>query len=182
MDDLSLHILDVAENSVAAGATRIAIMIVEDSLRDVLTVEIVDNGRGMDAHELARVADPFYTTRTTRRVGLGLSLLESAARAANGSLQVHSEPGTGTRVVASFQLSHIDRKPLGNMADTITTLVGGSPDTDLSYRHERDGRSVWFTTEEIRPHLDGQPANTPETLKFIRDYVMQEEEGLTTNA
>jgi len=181
MDDLSLHILDIAENSLAAGATRIAIVIVEDSVQDRLTLEIADNGRGMDASELARAADPFYTTRTTRRVGLGLSLLDAAARAAAGSLTVHSTPGVGTKVVATFQLSHIDRKPLGSMAETISTLVAARPEMELTYRHDRDGRSLLFSTEDIRRQLDGQPANSPETLRFIRAYVAQEEGGLITN-
>lgn len=180
MEDLSLHILDVAENSVAAGATRIAIVIIEDSVRDALTIEITDNGRGMDARESARAVDPFYTTRTTRRVGLGLPLLEGAAREANGTLAIQSEPGSGTSIVASFQLSHIDRKPLGRMADTISTLVAGSPEMELSYRHERDGRSITFTTGQLRRHLNGRPANSIEVLRFIREYVAQEEERLST--
>jgi hypothetical protein len=180
MEDLSLHILDVAENSLAAGATRISILIVEDTARDTLSLDITDNGRGMDASVVARVVDPFYTTRTTRRVGLGLSLLDAAAHAANGRMEVHSTPGVGTRVLATFQLSHIDRKPLGSIAETITALVAAGPETEISYRHDRDGRSVLFSTGDIRRQLDGQPANTPETLRFIREYLAQEEGGLIT--
>jgi hypothetical protein len=181
VEDLSLHILDVAENSLAAGATRITIVIREDIARDTLTIEIEDNGKGMNNAEVARITDPFYTTRTTRRVGLGLSLLDEAARAANGGLEVYSAPGSGTRVVAKFQLSHIDRKPLGNLAETITALIAHRPELDLSYRHDRDGQSVLFSTEDLRRHLGGQPANSPATLRFIREYVTQEEGGLITN-
>jgi sensor histidine kinase regulating citrate/malate metabolism len=180
MDDLSLHILDIGENSLSAGATRISIEIVEDTARDRLTLEITDNGRGMDPAMAARVADPFTTTRTTRRVGLGLSLLDAAARAANGTLEIQSTPGVGTNVVATFQLSHIDRKPIGSMAETIMTLIAARPDVELSYRHDRDGRSVHFSTEEVRTNLDEIPANSPETLRFIREYVAQEESSLIT--
>jgi hypothetical protein len=180
MEDLSLHILDIAENSLAAGATRIAIVILEETGEDTLMLEIRDDGRGMSASELTRVLDPFYTTRTTRRVGLGLSLLEAAARAANGRLEVRSAAGEGTVVVATFQLSHIDRKPLGNIAETITALVAAGPETELSYRHDRDGRSFLFSTADIRRQLGGEPINTPETLQFVREYVAQEEGGLIT--
>jgi hypothetical protein len=136
----------------------------------------------MDAVEAARIVDPFYTTRTTRRVGLGLSLLDAAAHAANGRMEIDSKPGVGTKVVAIFQLSHIDRKPVGNIAETITTLIAGRPEMELTYRHERDGRSVLFTTEEIRQHLDGESSTSPETLRFIREYLTQEEDGLITNS
>jgi hypothetical protein len=179
VEDLSLHILDVAENSLASGATRIAIAIVETTATDALTLEIADNGRGMTPAEAARARDPFYTTRTTRRVGLGLPLLEAAARAAGGGLELHSVPGKGTRVVATFQLSHIDRKPLGRMGDTITALIAAGPQVELSYRHERDGRSIRFSTEEVRRQLDGEPVNSPATLRFIREYVTQEEDSIT---
>ncbi len=182
MDDLSLHILDVAENSLAAGATSISIVIVEDSAGDTLTLEIADNGRGMGAQEAGRAVDPFYTTRTTRRVGLGLPLLDAAARAANGRLEVRSAPGEGTVVVATFQLSHIDRKPLGNLAETVAGLIAGRPELDLLYRHDRDGRSVLFTTADFRRRLNGEPINSSGVLRFIRDFVTQEETGLSTNS
>ncbi len=181
MDDLSLHILDVAENSLAAGATRIRIVIVEDSAADLLTVEIADNGRGMSAREVERAVDPFYTTRTTRRVGLGLPLLDAAARAAGGTMEVRSAPGEGTVVLATFQLSHIDRKPLGNMAETIAGVIAAQPWLELTYRHDRDGKSLLFTTEDVRRRLDGEPLNSPDVLRFIHDYVAQEEIGLSIN-
>ncbi len=182
MDDLSLHILDVAENSLAAGATRIDIVIEENSAADLLRVEVADNGRGMSAGEVGRAIDPFYTTRTTRRVGLGLPLLDGAARAAGGMMVVRSAPGEGTVVVATFMLSHIDRKPLGNMGETIAGLIAALPGLELTYRHERDGKLLLFTTEDIRRRLGGEPLNTPDVLQFIRDYVAQEETSLSTNS
>lgn len=182
MDDLSLHILDVAENSLAAGATRIDIVIEENSAADLLRVEVSDNGRGMSAGEVGRAIDPFYTTRTTRRVGLGLPLLDGAARAAGGMMVVRSAPGEGTVVVATFQLSHIDRKPLGNMAETIAGLIAAQPGLELTFRHERDGKTALFATEDIRRRLGGEPLNTHDVLQFIRDYVAQEEASLSTNS
>jgi anti-sigma regulatory factor (Ser/Thr protein kinase) len=179
VEDLSLHILDIAENALAAGATRIAIQIVEETGADRLTLEIADNGRGMNPAEAARARDPFYTTRTTRRVGLGLPLLDAAARAAGGTLELHSRPGEGTRVVATFQLSHVDRKPLGKMGDTIAALIAARPEVDLSYRHVRDGQSIHFDTTDVRRRLGGEPLNAAAILRFIRDYVTQEEESIT---
>src|SRR5512142_3272074 len=120
MEDLSLHILDIAENAINAGATAITIDIEENSAEDTLTIEITDNGCGMDADTLKHALDPFYTTRTTRRVGLGLPMLQEAATAANGFVDLRSVPGFGTAVRATFQSSHIDRKPLGDIAETIT--------------------------------------------------------------
>ena len=182
MVDLSLHILDVAENALAAGASRIAIRITEETNRDRMSIEIDDNGKGMEPATAARAADPFFTTRTTRRVGLGLSLLEAAAHAAEGTLQVRSVPGAGTNVVATFQLSHIDRKPLGDIAATIAMLLAGKPDLDLRFIHERDGRTIRFTTEECRKYLGGYPLGSVDTLKFIREYIAQEEEALHISA
>jgi anti-sigma regulatory factor (Ser/Thr protein kinase) len=182
MEDLSLHILDVSENAVDAGATKLWIVVQEDAARDLLSVEITDNGRGMDAGEKARALDPFYTTRTTRRIGLGLPLLRAAAIDANGHLDVLSSPGEGTTVIAKFQLSHIDRKPLGDIAGTLVALVAGRPELDLSYRHVRNERSIEFTTAELRRQLADIPVNSPEALRFLRDYVTQEENELHTHA
>ncbi len=182
MEDLSLHILDIAENALSAGATQIWIVIAEDTARDLMSIEISDNGRGMTAEEAARVVDPFYTTRSTRRVGLGLPLLDAAALEANGHMEVLSTPGEGTTVIARFQLSHVDRKPLGDIAETLVALIAARPDLDLSYRHIRNERAIQLTTEELRRHLGGLPANSPDTLRFIRAFVRQEENDLLTTA
>ena len=178
MEDLSLHILDVAENSIHAGATHIVILIRESSVDDTLTVEIEDNGEGMTSEEMAKASDPFYTTRTTRKVGLGLSLLDQAAKAANGTFEIESRPGLGTRVCATFQLSHVDCKPIGNMADTITALLAQRPDIDITYHHERGGQGLSFSTKEIRRQLDDVPVNSAASLNFIRQYLAQEEDNL----
>lgn len=178
MQDLSLHVLDIAENSINAGSTSIEISIEEDIKQDLLKLEIRDNGSGMDAHAIEKAMDPFYTTRTTRRVGLGLPFLDEAARAANGSLVIDSHVGVGTKVIATFQLSHIDRKPIGNMADTITALIAGRPDVDITYRHVREGHVISLSTKDIRPQGDGASLHSTEALNFIRHYLEQEENSL----
>jgi sensor histidine kinase regulating citrate/malate metabolism len=178
MEDMSLHILDIAENSINAGATSIEITIDENIKKDMLKLEIADNGSGMDAKSVENAVDPFYTTRTTRRVGLGLPFLDEAARAANGRLEIDSQVGVGTKVIATFQLSHIDRKPIGNMADTITTLIAGWPEVDITYRHRRDGHIASLSTKEIRRRVGEVSLNSGEVLSFVRQYLEQEENSL----
>jgi len=171
MEDLSLHILDVVENSTAAGATRIEIGIREDTRGDRLVLTIRDNGRGMDPALLARVRDPFATTRTTRRVGLGLSLLDQAAREADGHLEIRSTPGAGTEVVATFRHGHVDRRPLGDLAATLITLILGNPTVDFRLEWERDGASTTVDTREIKQELGGVPITDPAVLALIRELL-----------
>lgn len=182
MEDLSLHILDIVENSLNAGATIVDITIKEDAHGDLLTIEVKDNGRGMDTRTSDNARDPFYTTRTTRRVGLGLPMLEEAAKAANGGMVITSAPGEGTTITVTFQLSHIDRKPLGRMADTVTAIIAGRPEVDLNYRHERAGESIVFSTKDIKERFQDLPLNSTQALSFIREYLTQEENGLTYHA
>jgi signal transduction histidine kinase len=148
MEDLSLHILDIAENSITASAKRIEIRIEEDQAKDLLTIEIKDDGKGMDEQVLKKVLDPFFTTRTTRRVGLGLSLLAQAARETDGNLELDSRNGEGTTVRASFRLSHPDRKPMGDILETIRTLVIGHPEIDFMYEHKKNDSIYHFDTRE----------------------------------
>jgi anti-sigma regulatory factor (Ser/Thr protein kinase) len=179
MEDLSLHILDIAENSVNAGAQNINISILEDTSQDMLRIQISDDGRGMEAAVAGQVADPFYTTRTTRRVGLGLAFLNEAARATNGSMDVHSTPGKGTTVTATFQLGHIDCKPLGDIAATIVMLVAGNPDVRFVYHRERDGHSFVLDTGELKMKYPGLNLNAPESLTFIREYIAEQSESFS---
>lgn len=135
MEDLSLHILDVVENSIAAGASKIEISIVEDVAENILLVEIKDDGRGMSSEILKKVLDPFYTTRTTRRVGMGLSLLSQSAEESNGKFEITSEEGAGTEIKATFQYDHIDRKPMGDLKSTFIALLTSYPDVNFVYKH-----------------------------------------------
>jgi signal transduction histidine kinase len=156
MEDLSLHILDIAENSISGSAKRIEIRIEEDPGSDVLTIEIKDDGKGMDEQTLQKALDPFFTTRpvlsaaegTRRRVGLGLPLLAQAARQTDGKIELDSKPGQGTTVKATFSLSHLDRQPVGDIQETIRTLVAGHPEIDFLYEHKTNDSIYRFDTRE----------------------------------
>jgi hypothetical protein len=169
MEDLSLHILDIVENSVAANADKIEIRISEDKKKDLLSLEIIDNGTGMDKKTVEKVLDPFYTTKTVRRFGFGLPLLSEAAKAASGNLSIKSKKGEGTKIKADFQYSHIDRKPLGNISQTIITLVMGNPGLDLIYVHKRNGQKYSFDTRKIKEQLEGMPINSPAGIRMIKE-------------
>jgi hypothetical protein len=169
MRDLSLHILDIVENSVAAQADRIEIRISEDQKKDVLSIEINDNGTGMDEETVKKALNPFYTSKTVRRFGLGLSLLSEAAKAANGHLSIQSKKGEGTTIRADFQYSHIDRKPLGDMGQTIIALVIGNPEIDLIYVHKKGSHTYSLDTRQIKAQLMDMPINSPEGIRMIRE-------------
>jgi len=169
MEDLSLHILDIVENSVAAEANNIKIDIKEDELKDLLSVEISDNGKGMDQDQLKEVLDPFFTTKTSRRFGLGLSLLAEAAKSANGSLSINSAVGKGTTIKAEFQHSHIDCKPIGDMAQTIISLIMGNPEINLIYTHQKNHRKYRLDTRKIQASLESKSINSPEGIRMLRE-------------
>jgi hypothetical protein len=162
VEDLSLHILDIVENSIGAKASRIEIKVMEDIRKDLLTIEIKDNGQGIDEETIKKVLDPFFTTRTTRRVGLGLPLLSQAARESGGNIEIESEVGRGTGVKATFGYSHIDRKPLGSMETTIATLVAGNPEIDFIYEHKKDGSEYRLDTAEIRVEIKSRAKRSKE--------------------
>lgn len=171
MEDLSLHILDIAENSIEAGAKRVAITVEEDTKKDLLTMEIRDDGKGMDEKMIEMVKDPFFTTKTVRNVGLGLPFLKQAADECEGSFSISSEKGKGTTITVSFSLGHIDRKPLGDMGATIMVLIAGNPNIDFTFEYNKDDYHYLFDTGEIREELGGIPINSPEILKVIRDDI-----------
>ena len=176
MKDLSLSVLDIAMNSVRAEASLIGITVDEDG--QILTVLITDNGFGMDAEFLSRVTDPFTTSRTTRSVGMGIPLFKQAAEQAGGSFSITSEPGRGTELTATFQIGHLDRPPLGDMASTITTLIQGSPEIDFVYRHTAPGGEASLDTRELRGALEGVPLDTPDVLVWIQERLTEEENAL----
>jgi len=149
MEDLSLHILDIAENSIAAAAKRIEIIINEDRDKDLLTIEIKDDGKGMDQKTLKKALDPFFTTRKTRRVGLGLSFLAQAAEESGGKMELKSLPNEGTTTKATFRLSHPDCKPMGDINETMRMLVVGHPEINFVYEHHKDNSIYRFDTREI---------------------------------
>jgi hypothetical protein len=169
MEDLSLHILDIVENATRAGATLVEIRVREDSARDLLEISVRDNGRGMDPEMAKRARDPFGTTRTTRRVGLGLPLLEQAARETGGQLTLTSVPERGTEVTATFVASHIDRKPLGDLGTTLVTLILGSPQVEFVCELDLDGETTTVDTRSLKAELEGTSITEPAVLALIKD-------------
>ncbi|MDK2866186.1 MAG: hypothetical protein PWP51_27 [Clostridiales bacterium] len=171
MRELSLHILDIAQNSIKAEAETLRIAIIEDYDRDLLTIKIKDDGIGMDEETVKRVVDPFYTTRTTRKVGLGIPLFKISALQCGGSFEIKSQLGKGTEIMATFQYSHIDRVPLGNMAETIVTILNVCEEMDLIYTHQIQGRTFTLNTKEIKKLLEGISINNVEVLSWLRGYI-----------
>jgi hypothetical protein len=176
MRELSMHILDVLENSLEGGATQVDVAIDEDLEADVLTIVVRDNGRGMDAQTARRALDPFFTTRTTRHVGLGLPLFAAAAQRCEGDLTLQSTRGSGTAVAARFRHSHVDRAPLGNMADTLLAfLLGAGDGMRLRYTHRVGSRTFELDTAAIRAELGEIPFSYPDVRNWIHDYVAEGE-------
>lgn len=178
MKELSLNILDVAENGIKAGATLTEILITEDG--NELTLIIRDNGCGMNEEQVKAVTDPFYTTRTTRSVGLGVPLLKMAAEQTEGTFQIKSktaeaEPQAhGTEVKATFNTDHIDFTPLGDVVSSLLTLIQGHPETDFYFCHSKNGNAATLDTREIRVVLDGVPLNTYDVIKWMEEYLKEQ--------
>ena len=171
LPEISLNVLDVSENSTRAGASLVEIRVTVDEARDRLAIVIADDGCGMTPEQVSHVTDPFFTTRTTRKVGLGIPFFKFAAESTGGSFSIQSEPGKGTTVTAVFGLSHIDRMPLGDITSTIHTLVVYHPDTDFVYQYRFNGRSFTMDTRQFRQILGDVPFDTPEVSDYIREYL-----------
>lgn len=171
MTELSLNILDVVTNSIRAGADLIEVTVDIDTSNDALTIKIADNGCGMTEEELARVEDPFYTTRTTRKIGLGVPLFKMAALGTGGSFDIKSNPGEGTTVTARFTLSHIDRMPLGDISATMHTLITSNTQIDFIYTYRFDSKQFILDTRLFRQILDDVPLDNPEVSAYIKEYL-----------
>lgn len=183
MKDLSLHVLDLSENSVSAGASLVTISIIEKTEADRLAICIEDNGRGMDKEFLKKVSDPFVTTRTSRKVGLGIPLMQAACRRCEGDLVIESEKNVGTKLTATFKRSHIDRAPIGNMAETMVSLIlagsTGGRIVDFVYRHVIDQKEFCMDTREIRAALGSEVSlGEPDVLMWIKDFINEGMENL----
>lgn len=173
MTEISLNILDVAENSVKAKATFIKLTVSADYNKNLLTVVIDDNGCGMTEEQIKRVTDPFYTTRTTRKVGLGVPFFKSAAEGAGGSFNIASEVGKGTVVTASFELDNIDRMPLGDICATVHTLVTMHEDIDFLFTYKVDEKGFVLDTREFREILGDISFKSFEVSNYIKDYLKE---------
>jgi hypothetical protein len=171
MTDLSLHILDIVQNSISAQANNIEININENVPENKYTIEIRDDGVGMDEEMLKNVTDPFFTTRTTRKVGVGLSLFQQNAEQTGGNMTLESKPGEGTTVKAIFGYNHIDRLPLGDMAGTMTLLIGANPKIRFVYNHITPLSEFEFDTNEVKEELGKVPINHPDILKALKELI-----------
>ena len=178
MRELSLHILDLAQNSLTANAKRLDILINEDKAGDRLTITLKDDGKGMSPEFLKNVTSPFTTTRTTRKVGLGIPMFKANAELSGGDFDIWSEVGVGTRMTANFVLSSIDRPPLGDMVSTLVTLVIANPTFHFQYEYAVDGEAFTFDTQEIMQILGGVPLDTPEVVAWMTDYLKEGMESL----
>ncbi|HOJ10458.1 MAG TPA: ATP-binding protein [Clostridiales bacterium] len=173
MRDLSLHLMDIVQNSIKAQASKIDIILTADAENDKFIIEIEDNGIGMDESLLNQVKNPFATTRTTRKVGLGIPLLEASSARAGGKLEIKSEKGKGTCIKADFQISHIDRLPLGNIGETMMGLVAANPETDFNLNLCNMKENFAFSVLEIKEQLDDVPIDNSDVLIWIRDYISE---------
>ncbi|MBC3805358.1 ATP-binding protein [Acetobacterium fimetarium] len=173
MKELSLHILDITQNSIRAQAKLVKLTIIESLAANVLAIMIEDDGCGIPADKIQNIADPFVTSRTTRRVGLGLSLFKAASETCGGFFRITSEFGVGTKVTGTFNRDHIDRAPLGNMADTVVTMVMSFEEADLIYEHDYNNQSFIFDTREIKETLEVTSLNEPDILNWIREFVRE---------
>ena len=178
MLDLSVHVLDIAENSIRAGANLISIQLIDENKNHQRTLVIEDNGKGMNLQMLEKVSHPFFTTRTTRRVGLGIALLKQNCEQSGGTLLIESKENQGTKVVATMAYDHIDCLPIGDMTRTLLTLMGANPAIDWIYHRQQEDSSFELDTRQIKTILQNVPINHPEILKWLADYIVTQENKL----
>lgn len=173
-----MNVLDIAQNSVRANATLITITISERTADHFLEISISDNGCGMTEEQVAQVIDPFFTTRTTRKVGLGVPFFKMSAESTGGSFSIVSQVGKGTTTTASYHTDHIDMLPVGDMNATILSLITMNPDMDFVYRHERDQKTYTLDTRELKEVLEDVPLNTPEVVSYLKESLEEGEAEL----
>lgn len=173
MPEISLNVLDVAQNSVRANASLIEIMLTVDHARDLITIVIKDNGCGMSKEQLDTVEDPFFTTRTTRKIGLGIPFFKMAAESTGGSFNIESTLNVGTTTTATFVISHIDRMPIGDMNCTIHSLITLNPALDFVYTYDFDGSAFTLDTRQFREILGDIGFDEPEISQYIMNYLKE---------
>lgn len=178
MQELSLNVLDIAQNSIRANASLVTIMVSEDRTNRLLSISIEDDGCGMTEEQINHVMDPFFTTRTTRKVGLGVPFFKMSAEATGGTFSIESEVGKGTRTTATYHTDHLDMLPLGDINATMLSLISVNPQLDFLYKREVDGNSFELDTREIRTILEGVPLNSPEVLTFLKEFLTENENAL----
>ena len=180
MREISLNILDIAQNSISAKASLIEIGLRETN--NILTVTIADNGKGMSPEQLEQVRDPFFTTRTTRKVGMGIPLFKMAAEMTGGSFDIQSSLGKGTIVTAVFRTDSIDFTPVGDMAATMCSLISMNTDIDFVYRRSVEEKEFTLDTKQMREILGDVPLSSPEVTEFITDFICENTTEITGGA
>ena len=173
MKDLSMHIMDILQNSTRAGASEVTLEVLEDVAADTLTIRFIDNGCGMDAETVQKVINPFFTTRTTRKVGLGLPLLKQNTEQTGGSLDIQSEKGKGTTVTAVFGRSHLDRPPMGDLAGTVVLTASAYPDIRFIFHYHNGETDYVFDTVEVNEALDGISIQEPEVIQYLKEMIQE---------
>ena len=181
MRELALHLLDIAENSIAAGAKNVQIVAEEDHANDRLRLAVIDDGCGMDAQMVSRVTDPFITTRTTRKVGLGIPLLKAAAEACDGFLKITSAVGKGTRIDVEFRYSHIDRMPLGDLPGTWLTLLVSYPAIHWVFRYNKGSSCFEFDDALLKTEMGDIPLTEPTILTYLRQCLQEGVSGIQSS-
>ncbi|MBQ2815432.1 MAG: ATP-binding protein [Clostridia bacterium] len=179
MRELSLNVLDIVQNSITANANLIEIELIEDINNDILKINIFDNGKGMTEEQIKSVTDPFYTTRTTRKIGLGIPLFKMAAEMSGGTFIIESTVGVGTKIYTSYIHSSIDRMPVGNINETVSMLIRMNPDIDFIYTHAFNEKSYSLDTRELREQLDEVPLDTPDVIDWINEYLTENDSMIT---
>lgn len=181
MRELSLNILDIVQNSVSAGASLIEVLVKENTESKTLVIKITDNGKGMTPEQVENAKDPFFTTRTTRKVGMGIPLFKLAAEQTGGSFSITSKLGVGTEIETVFKTDNIDFTPLGDVASTVATAVCMNEDRDFIYTRIKDGKEFVFRSADIKKILDGVSLATPSVIKWVEDYLKENTELLERN-
>lgn len=176
MDELALNILDIAYNSIRAHASAIHIQIIDSAKDNVIEIIIRDNGDGMTRDEVLKVSDPFYTTRTTRKVGLGIPLFKQNAELTGGYLHIQSQKNVGTIVHTMFVKNHIDTPIMGNIVETMTTLIQADENIDYQFEYKTDDFDFKIDTKEMKEILGDVRINEPEVILWLKDYL---KEGLS---
>jgi len=174
LNEIALFLLDIANNSITAQATLIIIKLIIDPLKDVIRMVVSDNGCGMDEETIQAVISPFYSTRTTRKIGLGIPLIKQSCEASNGSFELQSKVNEGTTLTMEWQYSHIDTVPIGDIGATMMTLIGANSKIDYLLHYQSESNALVFDTREVKTQLGEDDLSDPEVLGYLRDYINQQ--------
>ena len=179
MKELSLHILDIVQNSLHAGADKIEVEVYENIAKNSFIITIIDNGCGISKEKIVNLLDPFYTTKN-KKTGLGIPLLKQHTEMAGGNFSIESKPGTGTQICATFEHNHLDRQPMGDIAKTISGLICANPQIRFIYTHQVNTEKFVLDTDEIKNELEGLSINSKEVVNFIEDYIRENLNAIST--